>query len=591
MTSAPEPWVVAWDGHDLATSRSPPGAGGAVDARWAVAFEGALSAPFGESEVAIAAGYARSGERYLAGLRGTFALILADRAERRLVAARDKMGLTPLFYARAGGRWVFSTTLEALLRQEGVSGDVDDETVLSELSDRWLDAERTHFAAVKRVPPGSALVIDAAGLRVARYWDPSRQAQSPIRDPHDILDAFERTLRGAIADAMRPGGLAGIFLSGGVDSISVAALARSSAVASGAPLPLALSVLFSGSECDETDVQTHVASALGLPAFRVPLDEALGCDSAVDGLLALAGRWPIPMCNLWLRAFIRLAAEGTARGCDVVLTGGGGDEWLGVSPYVVADLLRALRIGAYLRYARQLRTSYVMSPWTLLRNVTWTFGVKTLLKAALSAVVRASGHDLQKLRAPWLLPPWLAPERSAQRAFRARVAESARVEDDRRKRMGSFYAYEARRSLDHPIVVTETENKFRLGQTVGVRFVEPYWSPEVVELLYGIAPDDLSAGGVAKGLVHGLIRRHLPDLPMPKQKKLGLAMFFRQRVRREMIASWRRLGGARALAAFGFVDARKVEDMVRTILADDASTEVWQVLRLACVESWLRARG
>jgi asparagine synthetase B (glutamine-hydrolysing) len=575
---APEPWVAVWDG-------------GCLDGAVSVAFEGTLSGGVADPAAEIAALYARLGDRFVSGLRGTFALVLADPRARRLVAARDRLGLVPLFYARAGERWMFSTALEGLLRQTGVSREVDEEAMLSQLSDRWLDAERTPYAAIKRVPPASVLVVDASGARVARYWDPSQDPPAPARDPDEMLDAFERTLRTAVADSVSRGTRAGVFLSGGVDSISVAALAKQQAVASAAPLPLALSVLFSGADCDETDVQTRVANDLGLPAFRISLDDALGSPSAVDGLLALADEWPTPMCNLWLPAFIRLAAEGRARGCDVVLTGGGGDEWLGVSPYVVADLLRALRFRAYFHYVRQLRTSYVMPTWTLLRNVTWRFGVKTLLKAAVSDLVRAAGHDLDRLRAPWLLPPWLAPHRPAQRAFTARLVDAARFEEDRRKRLGSFYAYEARRSLDHPVVVAEAENKFHMSRTLGVRFVEPYWQAEVVELLYRTAPEDLSAGGVAKGLVHRLIRRHLPDLPMPKQKKIGLASFFKERVRREMIASWRRLGGVTALAERGLVDASKVDDMVATVFADDTSNDVWRVLHLACIEAWLRARS
>ena len=123
---------------------------------------------------------------------------------------------------------------------------------------RWPDPHETFFKAVRRVPPGMRAVLSKGRLQFDRYWDPA-----PVGRPLQWLtpeeasgfdDVFERAVKRCLCH-----GQAGIFLSGGLDSISVAAVAADCARASGQSLPLALSLGFPDPECNEQERQAAVA--------------------------------------------------------------------------------------------------------------------------------------------------------------------------------------------------------------------------------------------------------------------------------------------------------------------------------------------
>src|SRR4029453_1027880 len=123
---------------------------------------------------------------------------------------------------------------------------------------RWPDPQETFYESVRRVPAGSCVTIACGRVSVARYWNPI-----PDDRPMDWLDASEVDQFGDLlnqaVDRCLSTGPAGIFLSGGLDSISVAAVASDRARHLAQPAPVALSLGFPHPECDERLVQTAVA--------------------------------------------------------------------------------------------------------------------------------------------------------------------------------------------------------------------------------------------------------------------------------------------------------------------------------------------
>ena len=151
-----------------------------------------------------------------------------------------------------------------------------------------------------------------------------------------------------------------IFLSGGVDSITIAAAATDIRRAAALAPPLALSLVFPDAASNEEAVQTAVARELGLPQRLVPLGEASGSKGLLAAALELSAGWPQPMWNIWSPAYMHLARVAGGEGARVVLTGRGGDEWLTVTPYLMADLAARGDVGGIWRMLQTWRRSHVV---------------------------------------------------------------------------------------------------------------------------------------------------------------------------------------------------------------------------------------
>jgi asparagine synthase (glutamine-hydrolysing) len=168
--------------------------------------------------------YRRWGEGLLDRLAGDFAFALWDGARRRLLLARDQLGIRSLFYARIGSTWVASDSLEWLAAQPGLDKRLDETWIGDFLATgHSIDAWRTVYAAVRRLPPGHCVELTRDGERLRRYW------QLTVAEPLFLRDgrAYGERLRELIGAAIRdraPAGRLGIAMSGGLDSTTLAAL-------------------------------------------------------------------------------------------------------------------------------------------------------------------------------------------------------------------------------------------------------------------------------------------------------------------------------------------------------------------------------
>lgn len=171
--------------------------------------------------------YEERGLDFVEELEGDFAIGLWDDVARRLVLARDRIGVKPLYYTVAGGRLIFASEIKAILEHPSVSRDVDEEALYHYLTFMTTPAPQTLFAGVQKLPAGCMLTCDARGdVKVTRYWDaiPARLDPSIATDEHAIAEELRRLLRESIAKRMMSDVPFGVFLSGGVDSTANVAL-------------------------------------------------------------------------------------------------------------------------------------------------------------------------------------------------------------------------------------------------------------------------------------------------------------------------------------------------------------------------------
>jgi asparagine synthase (glutamine-hydrolysing) len=543
--------------------------------------------------------FRRWGEDALHAVQGIFAVILWDATRDMLLCARDGLGVYPLFYAVCGSELLLSTSTEALLTHPRVPRRVSRMALVEYLGHRSRSVEDTFLAGVKRVPPGHALRVTRAGHRVARYWHPVRPDADPEWVGEDAAERFNELLGQAVQRCVELGP-AGIYLSGGLDSVTVAAIATDIARHRSLPTPAALSLVFPHPDCNEESAQRRVAAALSLPQTIIHFGDAVGPRGLLLEALEMSAGWPAPLQNVWNPAYQSLGREARGRGCDVILTGGGGDEWLTVTPVYVADLLRTGRLVELGRFVLTMQRSYRLPLVPLFRNLLWTNGARLLVgEAYRGALERADANrllsqpfewiDARRRRRRSLIPEWLAPDPELRREME-RQSEVGGHMAGRTRGSAGFYFRELHRALDHPLTTLEFEEMFESGRRLGLRVLMPFWDAELVRFLYRVRPRILNQGGRSKGLVRAMLEQRFPQLDFGRQKKIVSLDFFRSTMLNEGERAWRSMGGVPALAELGIVDAVSVDRVLREILDQRRQGDAFRIWDILNLEAWLRPR-
>jgi len=551
-----------------------------------------------DADLALLA-YAVGGRDALAGLRGVFALILRDNLRDRLLCTRDPVGLHPLFYADAGRTLVLSPSIETLLRQPGVSGELNRQGLVDHLSRRWLDGNETYFAGVKRVPPCHVLEIHGGDRQMHRYWDPAPPGEAPSWIPDDqSQEKFDELLEQAVARcvAAEP---AGISLSGGVDSSTVAMVAAGLRASQGSNPLRALSLVLPGPHVDEASAQQAVAAALGLPHFQLPFDNAAGPRGALEATLELSRSSPAPVSNLLRPALQRIALEGSERGCRVILNGDGADEWAGLNPFLAADLLRSLDLAGLYCFGRLYSRAYPFFTSNLIFGLLWPFGVRPLL---LEWWLDSSARTLARRVAPGVLddirrrrnatqrPAWLAPDPALRSATDQRESqwrdlryESAQPRD--------FCTRFSRSVLDSPQKWMFHEETFLMSRRAGVQMARPFWDADLIQLLLRIRPQARIRNGVTKSLLRTPLARRFPHQGFEQRLKSHTGNVILATIRGGGDELRRAAGRIRVLGDLGIVEPERVGSFLEQAIAgpdDEACVQAWNILNL---ELWARARS
>lgn len=170
----------------------------------------------------IVHGYEEFGDSILDRLEGMFGLAIWDRRRRRLLIARDPLGIKPLYYHHSAPLLAFASEAKALLCVPGIAARVDPAALAQYLSVGYVSAPSAIFAGMRKLPPAHALVVEDGRVALRRYWklapgtDPRRGEQSWIEE---LRSELERSVREQMVSDVP----IGAFLSGGLDSSSVVA--------------------------------------------------------------------------------------------------------------------------------------------------------------------------------------------------------------------------------------------------------------------------------------------------------------------------------------------------------------------------------
>jgi asparagine synthase (glutamine-hydrolysing) len=284
-----------------------------------------------DTEVAAHA-YDEWGLDFLDKLDGMFALVLWDGAARRLVLARDRMGEKPIYYTRTDDLFLFASELTSLLQHPDVDAELDYEALSEYLALEYVAAPRTILSNTRKLEPGCALILEDGELRHHRYWSIDPKPKQNIAY-NDAVVLLREKLDAAVSSQLVSDVPLGIFLSGGLDSSTVAAIAAKHGALD------TFSIGFTEKSFDESSYARKVAQHIGsrhherifrgeemvdlVPKLPAMLDEPLGDASILPTAL--------------LSAFARERVT-------VALGGDGGDELFAGYP-----MHQAHRVSGYAR--------------------------------------------------------------------------------------------------------------------------------------------------------------------------------------------------------------------------------------------------
>jgi asparagine synthase (glutamine-hydrolysing) len=271
-------------------------------------------------------GYEQWGAALVERLRGMFAFAVWDAPRRRLLLARDRVGVKPLHYAVLNDGIVFGSEIKSLLVDPAVPRDWSPEALDAYLALLYVPAPLTIYRAIRKLPPGHVLVAEGGQVRLSRYWDlpfdtsGGSDAESAWREP------LEAQLREAVALRLISDVPLGAFLSGGIDSSLVVAFMKET---SAAPV-VTTSIGFAERAYDELRHATSVARHLGV----VQHTHVVTPD--VETLLpTLAWHFDEPFADSSAVPTYYVSAAARAH-VTVALSGDGGDElWAGYARHRV----------------------------------------------------------------------------------------------------------------------------------------------------------------------------------------------------------------------------------------------------------------
>jgi asparagine synthase (glutamine-hydrolysing) len=266
--------------------------------------------------------YEAVGADYAGELRGKFAIAVWDGDRRRAVVSRDRLGVKPLYYARSGNLVVFASEIKSLLASGLVDTSLDYEAIDAYLTLGFFPAPATPLAAVRKLPAGHRLIVDADGVRVEEYWAYPHPEEETPRLPTEeyrerLLDLLEESVRLRLMSDVPVGAM----LSGGLDSSLVVAL-----MARNMSEPVKTFSVGFAEDADGNELADarYVSNLFGTDHHELELSFS---EQTVD-LAELVWHLDEPLADLSSLGFLALSKL-AAEHVTVALSGQGADELLG----------------------------------------------------------------------------------------------------------------------------------------------------------------------------------------------------------------------------------------------------------------------
>jgi asparagine synthase (glutamine-hydrolysing) len=545
-----------------------------IDNRPALCRELGLPADAPEAAV-IAWAYRRWGEDCPARIEGSFAFALWDAGRRRLLCARDLMGVRPLCYRVEGTTLRFAQSPAALADGADGSRCVREEAVADFLYGRVLDAEGTWFAGVRRLPAGHALVHERGTMRLRQYRSIMATPHTPGSDPATTLRGL---LDSAVARRASDGENVGVLLSGGLDSSAIACLLRDRRKRAGAaPLPI-FSMMFR--EPRRSNERHHLDAVLATGGFAPHVLDLDGYAplAGFESLLDATGGPALSPNLACMRAVVAAAVD---QGITVLLDGHGGDEVVSHGYGLLDELAARGAWAALWREARGAADNYGRSRLVLTRRVA-------------ARQTRIDARFIARALAPFDREAAPAAERPpAHLLSRDLLAQSALAERLRalaRPEMAGGEQAQHHAVLADPLQPYAFEVHAAFYRSMGVTARYPFWDREVVEFCLGLPAHEKLSQGWSRLVLRRAMAGIVPDSVLRRRDKIDFSVHLARGLVRHHHAQISELLASAASPLAPYVDLARAQRTYAAIAADpDAASgrAVQMVWRAVALGIWL----
>ncbi|MBU1660565.1 MAG: hypothetical protein KKD28_03735 [Chloroflexi bacterium] len=433
---------------------------------------------------------------------GDFAFAIWDEREKRLFLARDYPGTRPLYYHAGAKQFLFASDIEALLSHPAVPRDLDYAYLAAHLKNNshFPHAERTFFAAIKKLPPAHALKVDKQGVKTWAFWQPGQGPEVRFAKDEEYVERLVELYTQAVTCRTRSAFPVGAHLSSGLDSSSVAVLAARALKENGANLAGGFSwspQIEAGDEYLEDDERLQIKDICEREGFQ-PFFTRLSVRELTHANL---DKQTIPLSTFILEADVCRQAE--TLGIRTMLSGWGGDELVAFNGRgFFLEMLRRGRWGTCFRelkmranlHGGSLRSgifSALIQPWVLDEVIVKLRPDGQLAKS----IARRGGQQLptvfqddfrSRLSAADELPRNQLNERLGVRPYQLALVESGH--------------------MTHRI-----EGWAAAGARHGIAYAYPLLDRRIIEFALGLPPEMFMKTGWKRWLFRSALEGILPD--------------------------------------------------------------------------------
>jgi len=527
--------------------------------------------------------YKKWGIDFVKEIKGVYFIFIRDSLKDICICVRDRLGVYPVFYFVDNKKYVFSNSISSILSNPEVSVEFDRVALADHLCKRWTLQNDTYYKNILRIPAGNYLTLKDNKVQIKDYWGITKEwvENNWIEDKE--VDGFIDVLKNSIKKHVSLGPTS-IFLSGGLDSVTVATTANEIIKKNNYKNLLALSLIFPMES--EEPVQKGVAETLKIEQFIVTLEDSFQSGNFLETALNYSKNLSQPIMHIWIPGYKFLLKEAKNRGYKILLTGNGGDEWLGVNPYYMADLIKSLDFsGAYKLY-KNIINSYSLNYYHTLKKFVWLFGLRALLVNTMDLIFAEYMHERRKRNYSAGIHEWIAPDPQVRKGLEQRMNESLENNRANNKKNGEYGFYLSNLSdYMHPINSREYEEIFEYSNEIDMMILHPFLDSDVVEYLVRIKPHLLYKDQRSKAVVRGYINSKYPNLGFLNQKKVLSLDLFNSLVFKEFRKLYDTNRGVKFLDDIGVINQSLFSKYVDEVLNQDGKRgafNIWNALNLNC---------
>lgn len=447
--------------------------------------------------------YRVKGDAFLESLAGRFALAVLDTNRNRALLAIDRLGIERLAYAAGAGRLAFGTSAKNVARCPSVSAGINRQALFDYLVLHMIPAPETAFEGVSKLRGGTCATFEQGRLVTRRYWNPTFNERNPASF-EDLQPRLLASLRRAVADT-QPDERTGAFLSGGLDSSSVAGV-----LSQVGPRPAkTFSIGFGYEDYDELSYARIANSRFGCKGHEYTIK---GSDIS-DSFAAIARAYDEPFGNSSALPAYYCARLALDSGVDHLLAGDGGDELFAGNS----------------RYARQrIFQHYLRLPGFMRRGLIEP-ALAALPQALVAGPVRKARNYIDRANVPlperldlWNLMRRLGETTVVHPEFLAHVDTRAATRQMQELWDSAPCTDDVNRMLFYDWQITLADNDLRKVETMsalaGVRVSYPMLHPAVVQLATDVPPAMMMPGTKLRDFYKRAVAGFLPDEIINKTK-------------------------------------------------------------------------